>query len=196
MDAPPDRSQVLLRRWQSDGDVDALDELLRVEVSALAARLRSRGRGMLRPSVSASDLAQEAVARMLNLEEAPVFEDPRQLRAYLWTAAWRLLLNRRQSRGHSVLSLSRAETADMGLVAAQSTASEAEREDRNAALNALTNLLLDEDREVLDLVYFQHLEIADVARRLGIQRAAADMRLTRARRRLAEKMLAWTGVVE
>jgi RNA polymerase sigma factor (sigma-70 family) len=196
MDPSPDPSQALLRRWQTDGDVDALDELLRIEVSALATRLRNRGRGMLRPSVSASDLVQEAVARMLDLDEAPVFEEPRQLRAYLWTAAWRLLLNRRQARGHSVLSLSRAENAGASLVAAQSTATEAEREDQNAALNVVMNLLRDEDRDVLELVYFQHVEIADVARRLGIQRAAADMRLTRARRRLAEKMISWTGVVE
>jgi RNA polymerase sigma-70 factor (ECF subfamily) len=191
----PDPSISLLERWQHDGDVDALDELLRAEIAALAARLRSRGRGMLRPSVSASDLAQEAVLRMLRLEEAPSFDDPGALRAYLWTAAWRLLLNRRQARGHSALSISRADSADMGLVAHGQTA-EVERDEQNAALNVVMNLLRDEDREVLELVYFQHLEIAEVARRLGIQRAAADMRLTRARRRLAEKMVGWSAVVE
>ena len=72
-DPTPDPSQRLLERWQQGGDVDALDELLRNEVQALAVRLRSRGRGMLRPSTSASDLAQEAVLRMLNLEHAPEF---------------------------------------------------------------------------------------------------------------------------
>src|SRR5262245_47383993 len=82
------------RRWQASADVDRLDVLLRTEVQALAARLRSRGRGLMRPSTSASDLAQEAVLRMLDLDEAPQFEHPGQLRAYLWTAAWRLLLNR------------------------------------------------------------------------------------------------------
>ena len=191
----PDAS-LLLQRWQQDGDVDALDELLRSEVLALAVRLRSRGRGILRPSTSASDLAQEAVLRMLQLEDAPEFKDPRELRAYLWTAAWRLLLNRGRARGHSALPLSRAPSADAGLVlAGGGGVSEAERAEQHAALDVVMNLLRDEDREILELVYFQHLGVERVAQQLGLRRAAAEMRLSRARRRLAEKMAGWSDVV-
>lgn len=187
----------LLERWQQGGDLEALDELLRIEVHALAVRLRDRGRGMLRPSTSASDLAQEAVLRMLHLEDAPEFKDPRELRAYLWTAAWRLLLNRGRSRGHSVVPLSRAPSADMGLVLeGGGGVSEAERAEQHAALNVVMNLLRDEDREVLELVYFQHLDIERAAEVLGVQRAAVEMRLSRARRRLAEKMVVWSDIVE
>jgi len=193
----PDPSAHLLQRWQQEGDVDALDELLRIEVQALGARLRRRGRGLLRPSVSASDLAQEAVLRMLDLEDAPEFADARALRAYLWTAAWRLLLNRGQARGRSVVPLSRAPSADGGLVGqGGGGVSQAERGERDAALNVVMNLLRDEDREVLELVYFQHKDVARVAQELGLQRAAAEMRLSRARRRLAEKMSRWSEAVE
>jgi RNA polymerase sigma factor (sigma-70 family) len=193
----PDPSAGLLRRWQESGDVDALDELLRSEVQSLAVRLRSRGRGMLRPSASASDLAQEAVLRMLDLDEAPEFADPRALRAYLWTAAWRLLLNRGQARGRSVVPLSRAPSADLGLVReGGGGVSEAERAEQHAALDVVMNLLRDEDRQVLELVYFQHKDVGEVAKELGIQRAAAEMRLSRARRRLAEKMASWADVVD
>ena len=193
----PDPSASLLRRWQQDGDVDALDELLRIEVQALGARLRSRGRGLLRPSTSASDLAQEAVLRMLDLEDAPEFKEPRDLRAYLWTAAWRLLLNRGRARGHSAVPLSRAPSADLGLVReGGGGVSEAERGEQQAALNVVMNLLRDEDREVLELVYFQHKDIERVAQELGLQRGAAEMRLSRARRRLAEKMVGWSDVVD
>ena len=193
----PDPSLGLLERWQQDGDVDALDELLRIEVAALAARLRSRARGMLHPSASASDLAQEAVFRLLRLEDAPEFKDQRELRAYLWIAAWRLLVNRGRARGKSFVPLSQAQSGDMGLVhAGGGGASAAERADQNAALSVVMSLLRDEDREVLELVYFQHLEVAEAARRLGIQRAAAEMRLSRARRRLAEKMVGWADVVQ
>jgi RNA polymerase sigma factor (sigma-70 family) len=196
-DQPPDPAQLLLQRWQQGGDVDALDELLRIEVSALAVRLRGRGRGMLHPSTSASDLAQEAIFRMLRLEDAPEFKDQRELRAYLWTSAWRLLINRGRARSHSVVPLSQAQSGDMGLVLkGGGGVSEAERAEQSAALNVVMNLLRDEDREVLELVYFQHMEIEQVAQRLGIQRAAADMRLTRARRRLAEKMVGWSDVVQ
>lgn len=194
---PSDPSLQWLQRWQQDGDVDALDQLLRIEVRALAVRLRNRGRGMLRPSTSASDLAQEAIFRMLRLEDAPQFEDPRQMRAYLWSAAWRLLINRQRAGGHSAVPLSRAQSADMGLVLERGGgASEAERADQNAALNVVMNLLRDQDRELLELVYFQHVAIEQVAKQLGIQRAAAEMRLSRARRRLAEKMVGWSEVVE
>lgn len=196
-DLPSDPSLGLLKRWQESGDVDALDELLRNEVRALAARLRARGRGMLHASASASDLAQEAVLRLLRLEDAPVFEDAGALRAYLWTAAWRLLINRGQARGRSMMTLSGARSGDMGLVLpGGGGASAAEREDQNAALNVVMNLLRDEDREVLELVYFRHLEIEQVAQQLGIQRSAADMRLSRARRRLAEKMVGWAEIVQ
>jgi RNA polymerase sigma-70 factor (ECF subfamily) len=193
----PDAAALLLQRWQQDGDVDALDELLRGEVQALALRLRSRGRGMLRPSTSASDLAQEAVLRMLDLEDAPEFDDPRDLRAYLWTAAWRLLLNRGRARGRSAVPLSRAPSADAGLVLEGGGAvSAAERAEQHAALAVVMNLLRDEDREVLELVYFQHFDLERVAQELGLQRAAAEMRLSRARRRLAEKMAGWSDVVQ
>lgn len=192
----PDPSQELLQRWQQDGDVDALDALLRIEVGELAERLRGRGRGMLRPSRSASDLAQEAVLRMLRLDVTPEFKDPSELRAYLWTSAWRLMINRRQARGHSAVPLSQAQSGDLGLVlAGGGGVSEAERADQNAALNVVMNLLRDEDREVLELAYFQHLGIEELAQRLGIQRPAAEMRLSRARRRLAEKMVGWSDLV-
>jgi len=192
-----DPSEALLRRWQEGGDVDALDELLRIEVRDLAARLRNRGRGLLRPSASASDLAQEAVLRMLDLEDAPEFKEPRELRAYLWTAAWRLLLNRGQARGRSVVPLSKAPSADGGLaLEGGGGVSQAERGEQQAALNVVMNLLRDEDREVLELVYFQHKDVGRVAQELGLQRAAAEMRLSRARRRLAEKMAVWSDVVD
>jgi len=63
-------------------------------------------------------------------------------------------------------------------------------------LNVVMNLLRDEDREVLELVYFRHLDVESAAKELGLQRGAAEMRLSRARRRLAEKMLSWADVVE
>ena len=134
---------------------------------------------------------------MLDLDDAPEFKEPRDLRAYLWTAAWRLLLNRGQARGRSVVPLSKAPSADGGLAReGGGGVSQAERGEQQAALNVVMNLLRDEDREVLDLVYFQHKDVERVAQELGLQRAAAEMRLSRARRRLAEKMAVWSDVVD
>lgn len=195
--APLDaRHRELLDRWQEDEDPDALDELLRVEVGAVAARLRARGGGMISPSISASDLAQEAVMRYLRLEERPSFADERGLRAYLWTAAWRLLLNRVQRPGRDVvridagesLALSRAFGTTGGLASV-------EGDDQRTALDVIVNLMKPDDREILSLVYFRGASVEEAAKELGLPRGTVEMRLSRARRRLAEKLVGWADVV-
>jgi RNA polymerase sigma factor (sigma-70 family) len=186
----------LLVRWQKEGDMDALDELLHQEVELLARRLRNQGQGMLRASMSANDFAQEAVFRLLDQEPAPSFEHPRELRAYLWTAAWRLLLNRVQLKSRKVVRLSDAQSRDLGDALHASGGLQAvEDKEQALALDLVMNLLKPEDREALELVYFQHLDVEQAAQKLGIARAAMDMRLTRARRRLAEKMVRWTDLI-
>jgi DNA-directed RNA polymerase specialized sigma24 family protein len=62
-------------------------------------------------------------------------------------------------------------------------------------MEVLLNLLRVEDREVLESIYFRHEAIEAYATRHGIARSAADMRLSRARRKLAEKMADWADVV-
>src|SRR6185503_19640052 len=129
-------------------------------------------------------------------DEPPQFKDAGEMRAWLWTAAWRLLIDRTRGRGRDAVPLSQAHSADMGLaLAGGGGVSAAMRSERDAALNVVMNLLRDDDREVLELVYFQHLDVEALTKRLGISRAAAEMRLSRARRRLGEKMLSWADVV-
>jgi RNA polymerase sigma factor (sigma-70 family) len=192
----PDPALALLRRWQEADDLEALDELLRLEVATLADRLRRRGNAMIRPSQSASDLAQEAVTRLLSQSQPPQFDDPKQLRAYLWTAAWRLLLNRvhgaaRRSTRRSVSgsqALGDAVESSGGLAGIL-------RREQSLAVDVALHLLAPDDAAILELVYFDDVPIAEAADRLKITRAAADMRLTRARRRLAVKLVEWNDVI-
>lgn len=193
---PEVRARVLLDRWQTAADVDALDELIRSEVDILARRLRARVDGAASASLSASDLAQEAVLRLLRLEEAPRFDDPRALRAYLWTSAWRLLANRAQSPGRALVRLSDAESGTLsGMFGATGGFGAMESDDQRTALEVVVNLLEPADREALAAVYFTGLSIEDAASRLGVTRGALDMRLMRARRRLAERLVDWADVV-
>jgi DNA-directed RNA polymerase specialized sigma24 family protein len=67
-----------------------------------------------------------------------------------------------------------------------------ERSEQALALNVVLNLLDPADRDLLEQVYFRHVPIADLAARLGLARSALDMRLSRARRRLGEKMRSWS----
>ena len=191
-----DDRETLLARWQQHDDRDALDALLRLEIDMLKARIRARGRRMLSASASAGDVAQEAVARMLRQTRAPRFESAAAMRAYLWTAAWRLLLNRVNRPHRAILRLDRtrsqmletalATTGGMGRVEAR---------ERSRALDVTLNLLDESDREILDLVYFKGHDLGAVAERLGVSRDAATKRLSRARLDLAKKLRVWTQAV-
>lgn len=190
------RARTLLARWQESGDEDALDELMRAEVETLARKLRARAGGPFSASMSASDLAQEAVLRFLRLEDAPEFDDPRALRAYLWTSAWRLLVNRLQRPGREVVRLTDSETTSLsGVFGTTGGFGVLEQDEQRTALELVVNLLKPEDREALGLVYFQGLSIEEAARRAGVTRGAFDMRLLRARTRLAERLVDWADIV-
>ena len=63
------------------------------------------------------------------------------------------------------------------------------------ALELALNLLKPEDQEILELVYFRQKPVAEAATQLGVARAAVEMRLTRARRRLATKLADWSELI-
>jgi RNA polymerase sigma factor (sigma-70 family) len=191
-----ERASELIQRWQEFQDHDALDELLRDEVDTLAKNLRARTGGRIDGSMSAADLAQEAALRLVRLDEMPHFEDARQLRRYLWNAAWRLFLNRAQRPGHAVVHVDVDASRALGREFARTGGLGAtDDSDQRLALQLAINLMKPEDREVLERVYFSGQAIDDAASDLGLNRAAFDMRLTRARRRLAERLVDWGDVI-
>lgn len=134
--------------------------------------------------------------RWLRLSEPPRFDDVRALRGYLWTVAWRLLVNRAQRPDRDVVRLSHDESMTLsGVLAVSGGFGALAADEQRTALEVVVNLLRPEDRECLGLVYFQGLEIEDAARRAGVSRGAFDMRLLRARQRLAERLVDWADVV-
>lgn len=191
-----DPSAALLARWQSGGDPDALDELLRIEIEILKARIRRQGRDVLGASASASDVAHDAVVGLLKVEHPPRFDDPRALRAYLWVAARRLLHERLRKAGRRFARLDDKSSQAFGDALATSGGFGAvESAEQSVMLEVTLHLLPESDREILDLVYFKELDIASAATRLGITSDAAKMRLSRARRSLAHKLGDWTALI-
>jgi RNA polymerase sigma factor (sigma-70 family) len=188
-------SQDLLRRWQAEGDVDALDELLRTEVRAIKDLISARGRDLMSSSASASDIAQEAVLRMLQLESVPTFSDPNALRGYLWVTAWRLLLQRvrRPYRRKKKIDVGASSQLPPELIVQPEAG--AESAEAASALELALNLLPQDDRDLLHLVYFDDRRIADVAREKDLSESAVKMRLLRARRALAARLAAWEEVI-
>ncbi len=191
-----DPRQEWLDRWQGHEDREALDRLLRCEIEALAERLRRRMGAGVDPGNSASDLVQEAVWRLLRREGEVRFDSPGQLRAYLWKVAWNLFLDVTRRPGLRVRHLAPAESASLSAAFARTGGlGSVEQEDQRTALSLAVNLLPSADAQVLELVYLQGSEIGAAAQQLGLSRAAFDMRLTRARRRLAEKLVDWSELI-
>jgi RNA polymerase sigma factor (sigma-70 family) len=197
MSRPMDSAAQLLERWQREGDRDALDSLLRVEVLSLKEQLRTRGRTMLGTSASPSDVAQDAVLRLLSLEEPPKFDDPKAFRGYLWTSAWRLLLKRIRKPNLQVFRVDTTSSQGANAFVAQVTsgAGSGGKDDGVAAVGLALNLMTDDERQVLKLVYFDDLKLEGAAQQLGVSKEAVNMRLVRARRKLAKKLSEWMKLV-
>ena len=151
---------------------------------------------MTDPAASASDVAQEAVARLLNLEESPKFANPQALRAYLWNTAWRLLADRLRSAGSAITNLDPTQSGVLGSqLATTGGIGGVEARDMSDAMKLAVNLLEPGEQEILALVHFRDQGIDEAARELGVSRDAANMRAVRARRSLAKKLLRWTEVI-
>jgi RNA polymerase sigma factor (sigma-70 family) len=193
----PDPSAEPLRRWQEEGDPEALDELLRIEVGILKHMIRGRKSVPLGGSASASDIAQEAVMGLLKTKAPPTFSDPRALRGYLWRSAWHLLVKRLEKKSRMPV---RIETGDPGafdrFMRGAEAMQEVDRSERAMAIDLAMNLLSSENRELLKRTYFDGQDIASAGTALGLSRDAASSRLARARRILAERLSAWSSLID
>ena len=195
-ESPVDPSAALLARWQVAGEREALDQLLRIEVELLKHRLRAQQGGRLSPSLSASDVAQEAVLNLVKVRAAPSFERPAALRAYLWKSALHLLAGHFARAGANLEHLD--ERASRGASVALATSGgfgAVEDDERTLAIELTLHLLEPDERAILALVYFDELALEDAAARLAISHEAAKKRLQRARARLASKLGAWSELV-
>lgn len=190
------RALSCLERWHREQDVDALDELLRLEVADLKRRIRHRGRRLLSASSSASDYVHQAVANFVRLRPAPHFDGVDQFRGYLWKSAWRLLLQRVRTRQRRARTDRASRSRLEALLYESGGQRSVETAERNGALAFALHLLQDADRAVLELTYFEGLDLAALAARLDVRKEAAAMRLVRARRRLADKLKAWQELID
>ena len=191
-----DPSAEPLRLWQERGDLEALDELLRLEISILKQMIRSRKSGGIVGSVATSDIAQEAVLRLLKVQSSPSFDNPRALRGYLWKSAWHLLVQRFEKKKTVPLDLESDDLPGLErLVASNEGLRGLDRSERSAALGLAMNLLGKEDRELIRLVYFAEKDIETAGDALGLTRGAANSRLVRARRELAKALATWSDLI-
>jgi RNA polymerase sigma factor (sigma-70 family) len=190
--AAPDPSSVeCRRRWEVAGDREALERLLGAEVDALKRHIQARGR--LPPSLSASDVAQEAVLNLVKVREPPSFQEPAALRAYLWKSALRLLAAHYERAGARLERLDASASQAAGTALATTGGLGAvEAGERALALEFALHLLEPEEQQLLRLVYFEQVPLEHVAERLSVSYETAKKRLSRARARLALKLGDWS----
>lgn len=191
---PSDPSAPLLRRWQEEGDLDALNHLLQVEVRILKHMLHGKGVGG--GSASTSDIAQEAVMGLLKAKTSPNFSDPKALRGYLWQSAWHLLVKKyeKSRKGPLRIELENAEELEAFLRHAPGLR-DVDRAERAMAIGFAMNLLSLDDRELIRLVYFEGKDTVTAAATIGLTRGAGAMRLVRARRLLAARLSEWADLI-
>lgn len=193
---PQDPSAEPLRRWQEQGDREALNELLRIEISILKAMIRSRRSAAVMGSVATSDIAQEAVLRLLKVQSGPTFDNPRAMRGYLWKSAWHLLVQRFERAKTKPLDLETPGLPGLDrLVSSSDGMRGLDRSERTAAIALAMNLIDPEDRELIRLVYFAEKDIEAAGQALGLTRGAANSRLVRARRELARGLASWSELI-
>jgi RNA polymerase sigma-70 factor, ECF subfamily len=192
---PDERTTDLLRRWQEHEDLDALDELLRSEIRILKDIVSARAADQLGGSASASDIAQEAALRLLRLETVPKFADPRALRAYLWTTARRLLIDRVRRPYTCKQSLDPSASSQLPAALIATTGRQTDEAERTAAIDVAMNLLRPEDRDLIHRVYFEGRTLSDLAGDLHVSESAVKMRLLRARRNLGARLSTWGDTV-
>jgi RNA polymerase sigma factor (sigma-70 family) len=191
-----DPSSEPLRRWQQDGDPEALSRLLQIEVTILKQMLRSRPTSGLSGSAATSDIAQEAVLKLLRVKTNPRFDNPAAFRAYLWKSAWHLLVQRFEKNRTKPLELdSESHPGLQRFVSSSDALRKLEESERALAVTLAMNFLGHDDRELLRRVYFADEDIATAALALGLTRGAANSRLVRARRALATKLADWSDLI-
>jgi RNA polymerase sigma factor (sigma-70 family) len=194
LDADP--SAEPLRRWQEDGDHAALNELLTNEISVLKHMIRGRRFSPIEGSASTSDIAQEAVLKLLRTREPPSFAEPRALRAYLWKSAWNLLVSRYEKKQREPLRVDLDEQCALDrFLGAAPAFGDLDREDRALAIGVAMNLLAKDDREMIRLVYFEGTDVASAGSAVGLRREVANTRLVRARRLLASRLSEWSDLI-
>ncbi len=189
---PPSPTQALLVRW-SQGDRGALDELVKLHLDWLTARVEQELGAKLRERASVADVVQQALLEFLKYAPRFVVQGEQQLRGLLARIVRNVLAD--QHDFYNAKRRARARERPLGSESmisldpprdVQSSPSHAAQRDEEEAWVRLGIELLDpESRNVLVLREWEHRPFAEIGAQLRIAESAARMRHHRAVLRLA-----------
>ena len=192
----PDQTVHQLKAW-FDGDLDALDRLLRENLDWMQLYARRELDPALRRRVDSVDLVQEGVARILARGPRYAPRSREEFRALLARVLQGAVGDQRDReraakrdvrKDRNLPSQGLSRFAPEGHVGGRPE-SALEREERHEEVHRALARLAPEDAEVLRLRQFEDLSFAEVAERMGLESPdTARMRFHRALPRLARAL--------
>ena len=182
----------LLRAWRDDADRLALDDLLRRELEPIKRSFRRRLAGYARTaSRDTSDYVDEAVERLLRQSPAPVFDEPRGLRAYLTKAAVHLFVNHYHAARRRPVHVTVEDLAGLVSDGAGSPAREADLAELADLVQLALNLMPEKEASLLKAHVIDGRSVRDLAGELGMPKTTVARRVEEAKSNLVLTMLRW-----
>ncbi len=162
----------------------ALDESALVE--RFWERIRLFARRRLATDSEGEDVAQETVRRVLEALRQGRLQAPGALPAFVFETARNICRQRHRSAAREGRAFHRMRPWQSSTDSNPDPLADMLSEKRQGVVRNALGQLVDEDRELLRMSYFQALDTAEVGRRLGITSGAVRVRRFRALHRLRE----------
>lgn len=186
-----------LKQWY-EGDRKGLETLIKRHLPWIRERVHQRMGPILRKRGETGDYVQETMVQILQYGPRFVIANDAQFRALLlrimentlkkqhrrFTARRRNAALERSLHSETVLYLDPTDGR------AQTPSQVADRNEREAFIHLAMELLDPDDREIIELRQWEEVPYADIGERLEISEEAAQMRHTRAHRRLVKTVRA------
>lgn len=137
-------------------------------------------------AAAAEDVAQEVLRRVTDALRAGRVDDHAALPGYVFKTALYVCLHHARSAGREARALEQFDVASSP--APDDALARLIKAERRATVALALQRLESQDRELLHSFYFQQLDTAEIAQRLGVTSEALRVRKHRALRRLAEAL--------
>jgi RNA polymerase sigma factor (sigma-70 family) len=178
-------SKAFEKSAESSPPAEAADRELTDLTLKFRERLRLFAARRLRDRDAAEDVAQEALRRTLEALRAGRIINREALPAFLYQTAENICLHSHRSSGRKNRAFALFGFSVEGRQAGPDPLTSLIDEERRARVRQALGRLEPEDRELLNLVYAQDLDAAEVGRRLSATPGAVRVRKHRAIQRLA-----------
>jgi RNA polymerase sigma factor (sigma-70 family) len=133
----------------------------------------------------AEDIAQETVRRVIDALRAGRIQNPDAITGFVFQTAKHVCMHAHRSAGREARAMRRLEDPSDSDAARPDALVRLVSEERRARVRAALETLSADDRDLLRAVYFDQLDTAELAAKMGLSAGALRVRKHRALQRLA-----------